>query len=254
MNCAKPAYGVAQPPRRPRARAGRQGRGPVCVTARPAPRPPARPNSTPREGGADKGWGPPAWPRPARPARIRSRTRVLAALETQDRPRPILQAAAAAVAKGGDARGSATRAADGTQRHRPSGAPSPGPSPAPRPGRARSPLKEKRVPSPPPEGAPRSRRDLGAPHGFWISISSSAAGTFSRRTRAAPRPRVPGGPGIREAHSPCPGGAARIGGARRPQAPSARRGWSRSPAAPGAAGAGPPAAPASWARRPRRRP
>ncbi|KAJ8782536.1 hypothetical protein J1605_010060 [Eschrichtius robustus] len=34
-----------------------QGRGPACVTACPAPPPPGRPNSTPREGGADKGSG-----------------------------------------------------------------------------------------------------------------------------------------------------------------------------------------------------
>ena len=47
--------------RRPRAQAGRQGRGPACVTASPhpppPPPPPGRPNSTPREGGADKGSG-----------------------------------------------------------------------------------------------------------------------------------------------------------------------------------------------------
>lgn len=75
--------------------------------------------------------------------------------------------------------------------------------------------------SPPPEGAPTSQRDPGAPLGFLILDSPSATGTFSKRTCASPRngedPRF-GEPNPRAV----PGGATRIGGA--PWTPALQRG------------------------------
>lgn len=75
--------------------------------------------------------------------------------------------------------------------------------------------------SPPPEGAPTSQRDPGAPLGFLILDSPSAPGTFSKGTCASPR--NPEDPRLGEPpHPALPGGAARIGGA--PRTPALQRG------------------------------